>query len=37
MPILLGVVELVDFDTFQIIFVFPHLDDVNTLQSFISL
>ena len=31
MPVLLGVVELVDFDTFQVVFFFTHLDDVNAL------
>ena len=37
MPVLLSVVELVDLDTFLIVFFFTHLDDVNTLQSLISL
>ena len=31
MPVLLDVVELVDFHTFQIVFSFTHLDDVNAL------
>ena len=37
MPILLNVVELVDLDTFQIIFFFTHLNDMNTLKSLINL
>ena len=37
MPALLGVVKLVDLNTFQVVFFFAHLDDVHTIQSYIRL
>ena len=37
MPILLCVIEFVDFDAPKIIFLITHLDDIHTFQSLIQL